>query len=376
VPARRHGATRSLTVTGVMREHAARAVRTFRIGWRERQVLRDLVRCRTAALGGHLEVCAGGCGYERPVYNSCRNRHCPQCQDARRRDWARRHEAKTLPVPHFQVVFPLPAELRDLARHHPRLVYDLLFEAGSHVLQRLAAQRLGAQVAITAVLHTWTRKMTYHPHVHFLVSAGGLSLDQSRWVPTRTDFLFPVAVMRAMFRGRLMTTLTARTADLPDVRLPKRLWRAKPWVVHVTPPGDRPAAHAVRYLARYVYGVAISDHRLVAADADTVTFRTHGAETLTLPGPEFVRRYLQHVLPYRFRKVREFGLLAPGMTDRLERARSLLPGALPHDDRTAAPGDSPAPDDDATPPPSGPTCPRCGLHPLVRRPLPLARGPP
>jgi hypothetical protein len=271
-------------------------------------------------------------------------------------------------------VFTLPAELRGLAHAHPRLVYDLLFEAGSHVLQRLAAQRLGAQVAITAVLHTWTRTMTFHPHVHFLVSAGGLSLDQSRWIPTRTDFLFPVAVMRAMFRGRLMTTLTAHTADLPEARLPKRLWRAKPWVVHVTPPGDRPAAHAVRYLARYVYGVAISDHRLVAADADTVTFRTHGADTLTLPGPEFVRRYLLHVLPPRFRKVREFGLLAPGMTERLERARSLLP-APPLDDPPTTP-DAPAPDLDATPPPDGPTCPRCGLHALIRRPLPLARGPP
>ncbi len=360
-------------MSSVLRKHADAAGDANGFGRRQQRVLRDLIRCRTAELGGHLELCPG-CAYQRPSYNSCRNRHCSQCQEGRRRDWAESRAEKTLPVPLFQVVFTLPSELRELARRHPRAVYDAIFEAGSHVLQRLAAQRMDAQLAITAALHTWTRSMSFHPHVHFLVSAGGLSRDGERWVKSRPKFLFPAGVMRAMFRGRMLATLGAavQKGRMRGERIPQRLLRQKPWVVHVTAPEDRPPEHAIRYLARYVYGVAISDHRLVAADASTVTIRTRGTETVTLPGTEFVRRYLLHVLPNGFRKVRHYGLSAPSMAARLARARELLGGAAPIEVPEVE-------EPEKAEPYELPICPKCSACRLEAHPLPWAppaRAPP
>lgn len=364
----------------VLRRHADVAVERYGLGWRERKALRDLVRCRTAALGGHLEVCPG-CGFQRPSYNSCRNRHCPGCQDKRRRDWAEAREVRVLPVPHFQVVFTLPGELRALAKAYPRVVFDLLFEAASHVLQTLARQRQKARFALTAVLHTWNREMAFHPHVHLIVSAGGLSLDGESWAPTRADYLFPERILNRMFRGRMLARLeTARQRGLlGDARICRRGLRAKAWVVHVTPPGDRPVEHVVRYLARYVYGVAIHDARLLAVTDQAVTFRTRGASTATVPGAEFVRRFLLHVLPRGYRKVRHYGLLAPGLSDELEVARRLLTEAA----EVTEPEEEALADEGAPETAVGAllaVCPACKGHRLELRALPpvppSARGPP
>lgn len=363
-----------------LRLHADEAVRRYDLGWREKKALRDLVRCRTPALGGHLEVCPG-CGFERPSYNSCRNRHCPGCQEGRRRRWVEARELRVLPVAHFQVVFTLPGELRSLAKAFPRVVLHLLFDAASHVLQTLARQRMDARLALTMVLHTWNRKMGWHPHVHVIVSAGGLSLDGARWVPTRPAYLFPERVLNAMFRGRMLATLeeARRKGDLGDTHLYRRNLRAKAWVVDVTPPEDRPVEHVIRYLARYVYGVAIHDARIVEVTAQTVTFHTRDKNTHTVPGPEFARLYLQHVLPARFRKVRHYGLFAPSMSAQLESARELVPA--PTAQAVSEPEDSDNTEDRTEHPLRPlPLCPACHTHRLGLRPLPhtpeSARGPP
>ena len=244
----------SLSVAQILRDHADEAIRRHGAGWRQRNALRWLIRCRTAALGGHLQVCPG-CDHRQPMYNSCFNRHCAQCLDSRRAEWISRREERTLPVGHFQVVFPLPKELRAIAMAHPTEVYDLLFEVGAYVLQTLSSERLGAQLASFAVLHTWTREMNYHPHVHFVVSAGGLSADGSRWVPTAPKFLFPVAVMRKMYRGRMLHELRKlQQSGVIGEKIPKEALYRKEWVVNVTPPNGRPPEHMLRYLGRYVYG--------------------------------------------------------------------------------------------------------------------------
>jgi hypothetical protein len=341
-------------------------------------VLRDVTECRTAALGGHLDECSD-CAWQRPSYNSCRNRHCPICQAGRRRDWTEQREARHLPVPHYQVVFTLPAELRELARANPRLLYDLHFDAGQTVLQGLASELHGVRLAIFGVLHTWTREMFFHPHVHFVVSAGGLSLDGGRWVALPTDFLFPIARMAAWFRtivldklkrASLVGKLDTGGRSFASVR---RGLGGKRWVVNVEPPEDRAPEQAIRYLARYVYGVAISDARIVSADGATVTISTRGGRTVTLTGEEFVRRFALHVLPSGFRKVRYYGLLAPGMPGELERARALCASvspAAPREERAAKA-------EKASFPPEEPRrCPCCGGA-VVRTALPGgARAPP
>jgi hypothetical protein len=279
------------------------------------------------------------CGHRQPVYKSCDDRHCPQCSGARAARWFEARAQRMLATPHFQVVFTLPRELRALAHRNPNLVYPLMAHAGASVLADLAEQRLGARLGITAVLHTWDRQLHLHPHWHMLVTAGGLSRDGQRWVPTRTDFLFPQKVIAAMVRGRvldgLIDALKAGRLDLGDEAadierilhlVSKRHTR---WVVHVEPPAERPVAHALKYLARYVHRVAISDHRIVAATKDQVAFRARKG-VVWLDGAEFVRRFLLHVLPKGFRKVRHFGLYAPGHAAKdLELARALLPEPPP-----------------------------------------------
>jgi len=288
-----------------------------------------------------------------------------------------------LDTPHFQVVFTLPAQLRPLARSHPRLVYDLMCRCAASVLQDLAAQRLGARLGITAVLHTWTRELTYHPHVHFLVTAGGLSLDTERWVPTRQDYLFPIRVLGAMFRGRLLEALLTALdrgelddANIPSVRATvRKLAKLQPrWIVHVEPPRGRPVAAVTKYLARYVKRVAISDARIVAVTDTTVTFHARRGP-LTLEGHEFVRRFLLHVLPKGLRKIRHYGLYAPGAAAALATARALLPTPARAEDQSTAELS------DTITARSWQVCPACGQHPLrhlFQRPVTSLppRGPP
>jgi hypothetical protein len=251
-----------------------------------------------------------------------------------------------LDVPHFQVVFTLPSELRRVAHRNPAVVYPLMARAGASVLADLGEQRLNARLGITAVLHTWASNLTLHPHWHMLVTAGGLSLDRQRWVATRTDFLFAVPVIARMYRGRvlqgLIDAVQSGELDLGDeaadfdrtLRLVSR--RHRKWGVHVEAPGERPVRHALKYLARYLHRVAISDHRIVAVTDDKVGFRARDAHsdgkqrTFWLEGSEFVRRFLLHVLPKGLRKVRHYGLYAPGSASRdLEQARVRLPEPPP-----------------------------------------------
>jgi hypothetical protein len=299
-----------------------------------------------------------------------------------------------LDVPHFQVVFTLPSELRALAHRNPAVVYPMMARAGASVLADLAEQRLDARLGITAVLHTWASNLSLHPHWHMLVTAGGLSLDGQRWVRTRTDFLFPVKVLGKMYRGRvlqgLIDAVQAGRLDLGDqaadvdrtLRLVAK--RHRQWGVHVEAPGDRPVRHALKYLARYLHRVAISDHRVVAITADKVAFRARD-KTCWLEGHEFVRRFLLHVLPKGLRKVRHYGLYAPGAARRaLEQARPLLPErppeGMPSDLQAeailaACEADLAAKDARAT----RLECPTC--HGVLRtepipRAAPCARGPP
>jgi len=290
--------------------------------------------CRTAALGGHLYVC-DTCGHELPLYNSCRNRHCPACQALDQERWIRKREERLLPVGHHHVVFTLPSELRALARRHPKELHSLLFKAASDVLSELASTRWGARLGLTAVLHTWTRELTFHPHLHCIVTAGGLSLDGERWID-QSRYLFPVRQLRRAYSTKVIEQLRhARaqgTLSLPeDGATPdSQAWQAflqslpkwRRWVLHVEAPFGR-STHVLRYLGRYTHRVAISDARIVAIDECTITFRTRDENRMTLAAEEFIRRFLLHILPRGFHKIRHFGLYA-SQPQRRERAAALL----------------------------------------------------
>ena len=283
--------------------------------------------CRTAALGGHVEACED-CGHWRIAYNSCRNRHCPKCQGAAARTWLAEREADLLPVGYFHVVFSIPAELADIALYNKAVVYDLLFRTASETMLTIAADRrhLGARIGITAVLHTWGSALTHHPHIHMIVPGGGISLDGTRWVSSRPAFLLPVRVLSKLFRRLFLTRLLElhaagrlvffgdRAAGLCKERafthLIARL-RQKNWVVYARPPFGGPEA-VLAYLSRYTHRVAISNRRLISLDESGVTFRYKdyrhdGAEryrTMTLAADEFIRRFLLHVLPKGFHRLR------------------------------------------------------------------------
>jgi hypothetical protein len=285
----------------------------------QRRVLSDIERCRTAALGGHLDVCRS-CGYEHPAYNSCRNRHCPKCQALRQEQWIAARGERLLSVRHFHVVFTLPAELRALAKAVPRAAFDALFAAASATLLDLGASRLDATLGVTMVLHTWSRDLRYHPHVHALVTAGGLAADRTRWIRSGHDYLFPVAMMSAVFRGKMLEALRrlhqhGKLAAFDEFRDPEafdqlmaRIARAR-WVVYAKKPFRR-ADHVLRYLGRYTHRVAISNSRFASVTDDLVTFHTKDGKCASLSPVEFLRRFVQHVLPDGFHKIRHFGLYA------------------------------------------------------------------
>ena len=325
--------------------------------------LRNVAQCRTAALGGHLAVCTS-CAAVHPRYNSCRNRHCPQCQGMRRREWAVQQTERMLPVPHFMVVFTLPGALRPLAAANPGLVYDAVLVAASDTLAALARRKYNGRVGVTAVLHTWNREMGYHVHVHALVSAAVLAGDDV--VRIDEDWLFHRRRLSRAFRHRVMQSLAKAHADgrLDTGKWSFATWRQKAhkqdWHVGVEPPRGRHRADVVRYLARYVYSVAISDSRVLDVTANTVVIATRAGQKLRLDKPEFVRRWSLHVLPPGFRKVRHTGLYAPAAGALRERARSLLPAEPP------PPPSSPQQPPDApvsVEVPSRP-CPSCGA-PLI-----------
>lgn len=367
------------------------------------RVLRDIEQCRTPALGGHLYRCET-CRQRVVLYNSCLNRHCPTCQGPAQYRWIAHRHRRLLNAPYFHVVFTLPAVLRKVIYAHRRPLLALLFRSVAQALHVFAndRKRLGAQPAFTLVLHTWTREMLYHPHLHAIVAAGGLSADGARWMPVpNTDFLFPVAALSQVFRGKFLTGLIelcrAGAIDLsePESRRLVRDAKKQAWVVFAKKPFGGPA-QIVNYLGRYTHRVAISSARLVSVSDAAIVFRTRGEKTCSVTPREFIRRFLLHVLPRQFFKIRHYGLLAPGnVTTRLLRAQQIL--GVPPDppdpgQQVANAGIGPDPITSESPlvsPETGdrgatsvdrsaPACPHCGgrLIVLTRRRTHLPHGPP
>lgn len=352
---RRGGGQPAFEVADIFRTFGPAYLRDHVLSPSEDRVLRAVIACRTAALGGHLDKCPR-CGYKHPSYNSCRDRHCPTCQALDQARWIAGRQERILPVHHFHVVFTLPSQLRPLARSNPKLVYDLLFKAVSQTLLTLGQDRLGAVLAITAVLHTWTRDMQLHPHLHCLVSAGGLSLDGEQWVSSRLDYLFPVEVMQTLFRGKLLDGLKraykdgklvfqSSSTDLADPNafqaMIDLLFDTR-WVVYAKRPFGG-SDQVLAYLGQYTHRVAISSYRIADIQGDQITIRTRDERTAQLSGDEFIRRFLLHILPKGFRKIRHFGLMAStNVPTRLAKARQLLTPDEDHRSNNAEPDDEEA----------------------------------
>jgi len=316
-------------------------------------VLRALAQCRTAALGGHLEACPA-CGHTRPVYNSCRNRHCPKCQSLAQAAWRHAQEALLLPIPYFHVVFTVPHALNALMRANQRRLYGILFQAVVATLRTFARDptHLGAELGITAVLHTWSQTLAEHIHLHCLVTGGGLTADGTRWRASKTPrYLFPVRAMATVFRGTFLARLAAAyraetlvfagpSAGLRDPGAWQQLLlhlRATPWYVYAKAPLAGPR-QVLNYFARYTRRIAISNARICAVEHDQVRFRYKdyaagsAIKELTVSAPEFLRRFLLHVLPPGFMRVRHYGLLANrDRAARVARCRVLLAGAATRD---------------------------------------------
>jgi hypothetical protein len=343
-----------------------------------RRAMRAIERCRTPALGGHVYSCPD-CGETQYVYHSCRNRHCPKCQHENAQRWLEQQYELQLPVPYFLLTFTLPSQLRPFARSHQKLVYDVLFHASAEATQQLARDPrfVGGTLGLVGVLHTWARDLSYHPHVHYLVPAGGLAEDGHTWRPARKNFLLPVKALSKLFRAKVRDALS-KTDGFADI--PASVWK-QDWVVHSKPVGD--GRTALKYLAPYIFRVALSNRRIIKAENDQVTFRysTNAGQTkfCTLPAEKFIHRFLQHVLPKSFVKVRYYGLFSPAHRQHLTALRAHL---------AAQSADTPPPttDADASPPSDTPPtstgartvrCPACGQVMRHQATLPpLGRAPP
>jgi hypothetical protein len=340
------------------------------------KVMSAIERCRTAALGGHVARCED-CTYTTIAYNSCRNRHCPKCQAAAAKRWLAERQAELLPLPYFHVVFTLPSAIANLAYQNKAVIYDLLFKASSETVLRIAAdpKHLGARVGITAVLHTWGSTMVHHPHVHMIVPGGGISLDGSRWVSCRPSFFLPVPVFSRLFRGLMLAKLLAahkagqlqffnQYAYLAERKAFARYLaplRRRKWYVYSKRPFGGPEA-VLAYLSRYTHRVAISNRRLIAFDQNGVTFRYKDYradgraryKVMTLAPNEFIRRFLIHVLPKGFHRIRHYGLLAKSAcAENLAQARELLAASKPLGNPDNAGGSD-------APPTTLHSCPCCG----------------
>jgi len=387
----------ALEIADIFRRHGAawRALHAGHVSLGQLKVMSAIETCRTAALGGHVEACEG-CRHTRIAYNSCRNRHCPKCQGAAAREWLAAREADLLPVGYFHVVFTVPSEIADIAFHNKVEVYDLLFRTASETMLTIAAdpRHLGARIGITAVLHTWGgaslrlrqaqpvgeadggSALTHHPHIHMIVPGGGISLDGTRWVSSRPVFLLPVHVLAKLFRRLFVSGLLALHAagqlrffgdktGLSDPQAFERYLapiRTMKWVVYSKPPFGGAEA-VLAYLSRYTHRVAIANRRLIALDEAGVTFRYKDYRrdgdarhrTMTLSVDEFIRRFLVHVLPKGFHRIRHYGLLASGRRKaNLAHARELL--AAPAPIKTQEPAASSD---------RRPSCPCCGGRMLV-----------
>jgi predicted Zn-ribbon and HTH transcriptional regulator len=374
-----------LEVADVFHRHGAdwRRANAGHVSLRQLQVMSAIEQCRSAALGGHVERCQD-CGYSRIAYNSCRNRHCPKCQGAAATDWLAAREADLLPVGYFHVVFTLPAEIAPIAHQNKAVVYDLLFRTAAETLLTIAAdpQHLGARIGATAVLHSWGSAMTHHPHIHMIVPGGGISLDGTRWVRCKPGFLLPVRVLSRLFRRLFLAALADAHAagrlaffgQIEDLRRRDAFaahlapLKRKDWFVYSKPPFSGPEA-VLAYLARYTHRVAIANSRLVALDERGVTFRYKDYRcngharyrTMTLGADEFIRRFLLHVLPKGFHRIRHYGLLASASCKaNIARAKELMAAPIPEA--------APAAEDTANPDTASdhrPPCPCCGGRMMI-----------
>jgi hypothetical protein len=343
-----------LEVADIFRDHgpAWRQANAGHVSLGQMRVMSAIERCRTAALGGHVGRCENEtCAHTVIAYNSCRNRHCPKCQGAAARQWLVEREAELLPVPYFHVVYTLPAEIGDIAYQNKAVIYDLLFKASAETTLTIAAdpKHLGARIGFMSVLHTWGSALTHHPHLHMVVPGGGLSLDGSKWIACRPRYFLTVEVLSALFRRLFLEMLVAaqhagrlqffgdhaRLADKAAFKAYLAPLREINWVVYAKEPFAGPR-QVLRYLSRYTHRIAISNRRLLSADENRVTFkykdyRIEGParyKTMTLATAEFIRRFLIHVLPKGFHRIRHYGLLANGnRPGNIALARQLL--ALP-----------------------------------------------
>ncbi len=386
----------ALEVAQIFRHQGPDYRKNHGLSLEQQKAMRDIERCRTARLGGHVDVCSQGCGYSAISYNSCRNRHCPKCQSLKQANWLAERLERLLPTHYFHLVVTLPHELQPLARCNQAVIFNLLFDAASRALLQFARgyERLQAQVGFTAVLHTWDQDLNFHPHLHLVVTGGGLSEDGQRWIAAGS-FLLPVRALSKIIRGKFVEALeracregrlrgqASGLADPVQFQRFLRKLRRKKWVVYAKGAfgGSQKAYH---YLSRYTHRVAIANHRLVSLAEGKVSFQARdnsrpGQKRLvTLTTPEFIRRFLLHVLPPRFVKIRHYGLMAPGNAKtKLEKARALIylqePGAT--DDLTRQKLDTPSEAKtwqemlkaltgvDLT------ICPNCGQGKLIRRRL-------
>jgi hypothetical protein len=324
---------RLFDIGDIVRAHRAALEARVCLTAEQKRVLTDIAQCRTAALGGHLEECTS-CGHEHPSYNSCRNRHCPKCQALAQEVWIEARREQLLELPHFHVVFTMPAELRPLAQHAPRVVFNALFHAASQALLELGRSRLDVTLGATLVLHTWTRELIFHPHVHAIVTAGGLSSDEKQVRRRRRDYLLPVTVLGLLLRGKVLAELSAAYAagafaTFDAFRDPQAFARlvgkvaGKKWNVHCKPALPK-VSHVVKYLGRYTHRVGIANSRLLDVTAEHVVFGTKDGGTCTLGPVEFLGRLVKHVLPEGFHKIRHIGLYASSCQAKLALARQLL----------------------------------------------------
>lgn len=321
-------------VAEIVRAHGEQLRSVVTLRPEQHRALRAIAQCRTASLGGHLDRCRR-CDFAHPSYNSCRNRHCPKCQALAQERWIDARSRRILPVGHFHVVFTVPSELHALMAFRRRELFAALFGSAAETLSELGATKLGITMGTTLVLHTWTRDLRFHPHVHGIVTAGGLALDGSRWVP-RDGFLLSVHLLGALLRGKMMDAVRRlhRNGQLDGFEpfedpqafehMMTKLAKHR-WVVYAKNPFAS-ARHVLHYLGRYTHRVAIANSRLLSVGPEHVTFRTREQRTATVTPLEFLRRFVQHVLPPRFVKIRHYGLYAATSVDgRLARARELLP---------------------------------------------------